>query len=66
MEGGFWVCGKRELFEDRIIPPAHPRCACAVMYIEVEKQQNIVDAEYTDNAEANQEEQAQSSPIMKL
>ena len=62
MEGGFGFA-RRELFEGQdLLPPAHPRCACAVMYIEVEKQQNIVDAEYTDNAEANQEEQAQSSP----
>ena len=37
MEGGFGFA-RRELFEGQdLLPPAHPRCGCAVMYIEVEK-----------------------------
>lgn len=37
MEGSFGFAG-RELFEGQdLLPPAHPRCGCAVMYIEVEK-----------------------------
>ncbi|MEY8428769.1 phage minor head protein [Lachnospiraceae bacterium 46-15] len=44
MEGGFGFT-RRELFEGQdLLPPAHPRCACAVMYIEVEEQSSVAES----------------------
>ncbi|MDE6907663.1 MAG: phage head morphogenesis protein [Lachnospiraceae bacterium] len=62
MEGGFGFA-RRELFEGQdLLPPAHPRCGCAVMYIEVEKPESIIETsesivEYPSSHDVNFEEE---------
>lgn len=55
MDDGFQFTSGRRTMEVEL-PPAHPRCACAVMYVE-EKQQETSEAENTGNVESYQEEQ---------
>ena len=55
MDDGFKFTSGRRTMEVEL-PPAHPRCACAVMYVE-EKQQEASEEQRTDNFESYQEEQ---------
>lgn len=57
MEDGFGFV-RRELFEGQnLLPPAHPRCACAVMYIEVEKPESIAEASNMDTYQEERDNQ---------
>lgn len=51
MDDGFKFTSGRRTMEVEL-PPAHPRCACAVMYVE-EKQQETSEAEQTQSSSYN-------------
>lgn len=54
MDGDFSFTSGRRTMEVEL-PPAHPRCACAVMYVE-EKHQESSEEQHTDNFESYQED----------
>lgn len=56
MDDGFDFKGKLLFAEQNLLPPAHPRCACAVEYVEVETHGEIIESpmrtgdEWIDNS----------------
>ena len=55
MDESFDFKGKLLFEGQKMLPPAHPRCACAVEYIEVEKSNGLASPKFTGDKEINEE-----------